>query len=62
MKAVRLHEYGHRPVVEEVAEPRIDGPLASYRGGASGAGRATSSFPTRWATRTPAGCMRWDRR
>jgi NAD+-dependent secondary alcohol dehydrogenase Adh1 len=27
MKAVRLHEYGRRPVVEEVAEPRIDGPL-----------------------------------
>ncbi len=27
MKAVRLHAYGERPVVEEVAEPEITGPL-----------------------------------
>lgn len=27
MKAVRLHEYGQRPVVEEVAEPEITDPL-----------------------------------
>jgi NAD+-dependent secondary alcohol dehydrogenase Adh1 len=27
MKAVRLHSYGERPVVEEVAEPRITDPL-----------------------------------
>jgi NAD+-dependent secondary alcohol dehydrogenase Adh1 len=27
MKAVRLHEYGDRPVVEEVAEPEITDPL-----------------------------------
>jgi NAD+-dependent secondary alcohol dehydrogenase Adh1 len=27
MKAVRLHEYGERPVVEEVAEPEITDPL-----------------------------------
>ncbi|MEV4170492.1 NAD(P)-dependent alcohol dehydrogenase [Nonomuraea sp. NPDC049709] len=27
MKAVRLHEYTKRPVVEEVPEPRADGPL-----------------------------------
>ncbi|ASR38684.1 alcohol dehydrogenase [Prauserella marina] len=27
MKAVRLHEYDKRPVVEEVPEPRIGGPL-----------------------------------
>ena len=26
MKAVRLHEYGQRPVIEEVAEPRITSP------------------------------------
>jgi NAD+-dependent secondary alcohol dehydrogenase Adh1 len=27
MKAVRLHDYGRRPVVEEVAEPQVTGPL-----------------------------------
>jgi NAD+-dependent secondary alcohol dehydrogenase Adh1 len=27
MKAVRLHDYGQRPVVEEVAEPEVTGPL-----------------------------------
>jgi NAD+-dependent secondary alcohol dehydrogenase Adh1 len=27
MKAVRLHGYGQRPVVEEVAEPEVTGPL-----------------------------------
>jgi NAD+-dependent secondary alcohol dehydrogenase Adh1 len=27
MKAVRLHEYGERPLVEEVAEPEITDPL-----------------------------------
>ncbi len=27
MKAVRLHRYGERPVVEEVAEPEVTGPL-----------------------------------
>ncbi|HET7762903.1 MAG TPA: alcohol dehydrogenase catalytic domain-containing protein, partial [Phycicoccus sp.] len=27
MKAVRLHEYTRRPVVEEVAEPTLTGPL-----------------------------------
>ncbi len=27
MKAVRLHEYDKRPTVEEVPDPRIDGPL-----------------------------------
>jgi NAD+-dependent secondary alcohol dehydrogenase Adh1 len=27
LKAVRLHEYGQRPVVEEVAEPQISDPL-----------------------------------
>jgi NAD+-dependent secondary alcohol dehydrogenase Adh1 len=27
VKAVRLHEYGRRPVVEQVADPVISGPL-----------------------------------
>ncbi|GAA2842074.1 hypothetical protein [Nonomuraea rubra] len=27
MKAVRLHEYTKRPVVEDVPEPRVTGPL-----------------------------------
>ena len=27
MKAVRLHTYGERPVVDEVAEPEITDPL-----------------------------------
>ncbi|MDQ6877910.1 MAG: NAD(P)-dependent alcohol dehydrogenase [Candidatus Dormibacteraeota bacterium] len=27
MKAVRLHQYDHRPVIEEVPEPKISGPL-----------------------------------
>ena len=27
MKAVRLHEYGHRPVIEQVPEPGNNGPL-----------------------------------
>lgn len=27
MKAVRLHQYEHNPVVEEIAEPKITGPL-----------------------------------
>ena len=27
MKAVRLHQYGHRPVIEQVPEPAVTGPL-----------------------------------
>ncbi|HLF75883.1 MAG TPA: NAD(P)-dependent alcohol dehydrogenase, partial [Dehalococcoidia bacterium] len=27
MKAVRLHAYGQRPVVEDVAEPVVSGPF-----------------------------------
>jgi NAD+-dependent secondary alcohol dehydrogenase Adh1 len=27
MKAVRLHEYGHGPVIEQVPEPTVSGPL-----------------------------------
>ena len=27
MKAVRLHEYHQRPVIEEVPEPKVSGPL-----------------------------------
>ncbi|WP_236795659.1 alcohol dehydrogenase catalytic domain-containing protein, partial [Amycolatopsis sp. GM8] len=27
MKALRLHDYGKPPVVEEVPEPRLSGPL-----------------------------------
>ncbi|MFC7640383.1 alcohol dehydrogenase catalytic domain-containing protein [Streptosporangium lutulentum] len=27
MKAVRLHEYKKRPVVEDVPEPKVSGPL-----------------------------------
>lgn len=34
MKAVRLREYGHRPVIEQVPEPGISGPLDVTSGSA----------------------------
>ena len=43
MKAVRLHTYGERPVVDEVAEPEITDPLdVIVRIGGASIGRACS--------------------
>ena len=75
MRAARLHAY-HEPLkLDEVDEPKAEGPLdVVVRIGAAGlcrtdlhiqegSGRRSraSSSPTRPGTRTPAGCTRWAR-
>jgi len=76
MKAVRLHRYEERPIVEEVVEPEAKGPYdVVVRDGGAGlcrtdlhivegqwAERATSRCRTRWVTRTPAAWMLSARR
>ena len=76
MKAVRLHEYHQQPVVEEVPEPTVEGPLdVVVKIGGAGVCRTdlhiilgqladgrTSRCPTPSGTRTLAGCTRWARR
>ena len=77
MKAVRLHEYHQQPVVEEVPEPTVKGPLdVIVKIGGAGVCRTDlhiilgqwadsvepSRCPTPSATRTPAGCTRSARR
>ncbi len=54
MKAVRLHRYEQRPVVEEVAEPAIEGPLdVVVRVGGAGLCRTDLHIVEgQWATRS----------
>jgi threonine dehydrogenase-like Zn-dependent dehydrogenase len=45
MKAVRLHEYGLRPVIEQVPEPAVSGPLdVIVRIGGAGCAARTSTW------------------
>ena len=72
MKAVRLHGYHQQPVIDEVPEPKISGPLdVIVKIGGAGVCRTDlhiiegqwdaamgPTLPYTSATRTPAGCTR----
>jgi NAD+-dependent secondary alcohol dehydrogenase Adh1 len=65
MKAVRLHDYHKPPVVEDVPEPTLSGPLDVIVkiGGAGVCRTDLHIIEGQWAEamRTPAGCTRSGR-